>query len=250
MDLHHEIFIRMLDGDLHRAPLPKEPHRILDIGTGTGIWAIDMADKYPTAEVIGTDLSPIQPGWVPPNCRFEIDDAEKDFTYKSDSFDLVHSRNIGQAISDWPRLMGQIFRVVKPGGYAELAELCGQCCSDDDTMQEDNPCNLFFQELSTALVKLGRPAYATKELLRSLLEDAGFVDVKVVEAKQPLAPWAKDKEAKKTGAMVLLASQTGFEAYGMACFTRVLGYSEEKARELCQDAISASRNKNYHLYTP
>jgi methylase of polypeptide subunit release factors len=33
---------------------------VLDIGTGTGIWAIDFADEHPEAEVIGTDLSPIQ----------------------------------------------------------------------------------------------------------------------------------------------------------------------------------------------
>jgi hypothetical protein len=41
--------------------------RILDVGTGSGIWTIDMADQYPMAEVVGTDLSPIQPSWVPPN---------------------------------------------------------------------------------------------------------------------------------------------------------------------------------------
>lgn len=34
---------------------------MLDLGTGTGIWAIDFADEYPSANVIGTDLSPIQP---------------------------------------------------------------------------------------------------------------------------------------------------------------------------------------------
>jgi methylase of polypeptide subunit release factors len=54
------------DEKLHQAPL-KEPHRVLDIGTGTGIWAIDMADQYPMAEVIGTELSLIQSNWVPTN---------------------------------------------------------------------------------------------------------------------------------------------------------------------------------------
>ncbi|KAL1963768.1 hypothetical protein VTN77DRAFT_7834 [Rasamsonia byssochlamydoides] len=48
--------------------------RILSLGTGTGIWAIQFANEYPSAQVIGTDLSPIQPPWVPPNCVFEIDD--------------------------------------------------------------------------------------------------------------------------------------------------------------------------------
>lgn len=55
LDLHHEILIQLLDGKLHLAPI-EEPQRILDIGTGTGIWAIDCADLYPNAEVIGTDL--------------------------------------------------------------------------------------------------------------------------------------------------------------------------------------------------
>jgi cyclopropane fatty-acyl-phospholipid synthase-like methyltransferase len=66
----------MLSRRLHLAPI-SSPHRILDVGTGTGIWAIDAADKYPSADVVGTDLSPIQPSWVPPNCRFEVDDAER-----------------------------------------------------------------------------------------------------------------------------------------------------------------------------
>lgn len=51
---------------IYEAPL-EDPEQILDIGTGTGIWAIEMADMFPNAEVIGTDLSPIQPDWVPSN---------------------------------------------------------------------------------------------------------------------------------------------------------------------------------------
>jgi methylase of polypeptide subunit release factors len=47
--------LRLMDGELHLAPL-NDPHRILDVGTGTGIWCIDAADKYPSSEVIGTDL--------------------------------------------------------------------------------------------------------------------------------------------------------------------------------------------------
>jgi methylase of polypeptide subunit release factors len=55
LDLHHEIMSQLLNRKLHKAPL-EIPHHILDIGTGTGIWVIDMADQYPIAEVDGTDL--------------------------------------------------------------------------------------------------------------------------------------------------------------------------------------------------
>lgn len=59
------MFLVVRHDELHRAPMIKNhlPARILDLGTGTGIWAIDMADKYPDAEVIGVDLSVIQPKW-------------------------------------------------------------------------------------------------------------------------------------------------------------------------------------------
>jgi methylase of polypeptide subunit release factors len=53
--LNHEILLQLMNGEILQAPL-KHPQRILDCGTGTGIWAIDAADKYPSAEVIGTDL--------------------------------------------------------------------------------------------------------------------------------------------------------------------------------------------------
>lgn len=33
-----------------------------------------MADMFPSAEIIGTDLSPTEPQWLPVNCKFEIDE--------------------------------------------------------------------------------------------------------------------------------------------------------------------------------
>lgn len=34
---------------------------ILDIGAGSGAWAMDMAERYPHAEVLGLDIVPIKP---------------------------------------------------------------------------------------------------------------------------------------------------------------------------------------------
>lgn len=59
----HHVYTLVLHGDLYKAPIGDNPGSILDIGTGTGIWAIDMAEKFPNARILGNDLSPIQPAW-------------------------------------------------------------------------------------------------------------------------------------------------------------------------------------------
>jgi hypothetical protein len=44
-DLQHHLFLLTLDGELYNAPLKDLSgglHNVLDIGTGTGIWAIDF----------------------------------------------------------------------------------------------------------------------------------------------------------------------------------------------------------------
>jgi ubiquinone/menaquinone biosynthesis C-methylase UbiE len=43
MDLLHHIYRLCLKGELHLAPI-KNPQRVLDLGTGTGIWAIQFAE--------------------------------------------------------------------------------------------------------------------------------------------------------------------------------------------------------------
>ncbi|CEI41933.1 unnamed protein product [Fusarium venenatum] len=70
---NHHFTTMLLDDKLFSAPIVDNPQdgifptgtdlsrAILDVGAGTGIWAIDVADEYPWAEVIGTDISAVQP---------------------------------------------------------------------------------------------------------------------------------------------------------------------------------------------
>jgi ubiquinone/menaquinone biosynthesis C-methylase UbiE len=43
MELAHHIYFLLLEGKLHLSPVVN-PQRVLDLGTGTGGWAVDFAE--------------------------------------------------------------------------------------------------------------------------------------------------------------------------------------------------------------
>lgn len=54
LDLYHYVFVELLDGDLYTAPLENiGVRRVLDVGTGTGLWAAEMAE-YASVGLDGT----------------------------------------------------------------------------------------------------------------------------------------------------------------------------------------------------
>ena len=196
-DLQHHKFFLLLDHKLYLAPIPdfvfEEPgSRILDVGTGTGVWAIDMADKFPNAEIVGNDIAATQPSFVPPNCIFEIEDAEDDWPYPAQSFDYVHVRELLYAIRDYPRLIAQAYNITRPGGWVELAMTVPDVYSDDDSL----PPNSAIKEAGAVFLeigeKMGAPPTAARKW-KSQLADAGFVNIHDTVLKIPTSPWPKEK---------------------------------------------------------
>jgi tRNA G46 methylase TrmB len=96
--------LRCLTGGNILAPISKKPTQIctipsfmvlmiVDIGTGSGAWVIEVADKYPQTRVCGTDISPIQPTLVPENVDFFCQDVNNGLDdFDTGSTDLVNSR--------------------------------------------------------------------------------------------------------------------------------------------------------------
>ncbi|PLB48759.1 hypothetical protein P170DRAFT_494177, partial [Aspergillus steynii IBT 23096] len=70
LDFFYKVFsiARRSDALIH-VPHP-EKGRVLDLGCGTGIWAINVAERYPAMFIMGVDLSLIQPNQHPSNCEF------------------------------------------------------------------------------------------------------------------------------------------------------------------------------------
>jgi len=93
--------------------------------------------------VIGVDLSPIQPVYVPPNLTFQVDDVEEPWTYQ-EPFDFIYSRMMIGSLANVSRFIEQSFNNLSPGGYLEMVDLCYPVKTIDNTLPENSAISKWF----------------------------------------------------------------------------------------------------------
>ncbi|KAL2004683.1 hypothetical protein VTN00DRAFT_3211 [Thermoascus crustaceus] len=246
MDLLNHIYRLTLGGNLHLAPIGPNPQRVLDIGTGTGIWAIQFAEEYPSAEVIGTDLSPIQPQWVPPNCVFEVDDFEQEWLFRTE-FDYIHGRELNGFVTDYDRLFRRAFNHLKPGGYFEMQSVDAYFFADDETIHKAKYCQMWAQYVREASEKFGK-SFTQLPTWKEKMEKAGFVDVRDVAYKIPEGRWPKNPRLKEIGKYQQAQQIQATEAYTYALFSRILGWETKEIEMLCAHVRNELLDPTLHLY--
>ncbi|KJK64015.1 Methyltransferase domain protein [Aspergillus parasiticus SU-1] len=231
LDMVHHIYYRLLHNRLFLAPIDLVGKRILDIGTGTGVWAMHLGDEYPTAEaIVGNDISPIQPQWVPPNVKFYIDDVERDWV-EGQKYDLIHCRYMAGSIKDWPRLIRQSFRHLRPGGYLELQESINTLYSEDDSLPPDCDTVRMMDALKEGCLRIGQTMDPAPNM-HDWVEDAGFTIVDERKFKLPLGNWPKDKRLKECGSFNRVNFVEGVDAFTASILPDILGWRKEEVMVL------------------
>jgi SAM-dependent methyltransferase len=243
LELQHHLFSVIQDDQLFLAPI-KDPKNVLDLGTGTGTWAIEFADKYPDAQVIGTDLSPVAAQWVPSNLSFEVDDANDDWAYKT-KFDFIHVREMQMSMEE-KKLFKQAFEHLAPGGWFEIKGGTLPFACDDESFKGTS-----LEEWSSGMVeissKLGRP-FTNPFSYKQWLEEAGFINVTEKMLPVPINSWPKDAKMKLVGSWQQVNLLHGLQGFTVKLFTEFKGYTEEQVTTLLEKVKKDLGNKSIHAF--
>ena len=184
LDLQHYMLRYILKGN-YLAPIV-QPERILDIGSGTGRWLMEMAQEFPGAALTGMNLTLPEPekAAFPSNYHFQAGNALDGLPFEDASFDFVHQRLLLFAIPlvCWPQLINELALVTRRSGWVELIEV-----------------NPYFQQMgpaTTRIVDLVVQAATQRGLdmnisqrMTSLLGEAGLRRVGTSTQIVPLGHW-------------------------------------------------------------
>src|SRR2546429_2183807 len=140
-----------MGGVLPEQANPSAFGRVLDVACGPGGWVIEAAQTYPEMSLVGIDINQHMIEYaraqaaahhVDDRVKFHVMDALRILEFPDASFDLV---NLRFAISfvrtwDWPRLLSELLRVVRPGGVVRLTD-------EEIIHQSTSPASMQFCEM-------------------------------------------------------------------------------------------------------
>ncbi|KAH9002772.1 S-adenosyl-L-methionine-dependent methyltransferase [Lactarius hatsudake] len=199
LDAMHNGIKNYFDGKLSLAPL-NDPLTILDIGSGSGIWAIECAEYFPGAKVTAvrhqSNVASVRPSWslsrehrqphpspVPSNFQFQrLDVLTDSLPWAAGSLDVVHVRFLLIHLPEPRRVLERIAELVKPGGWLLIEEV-----SVSGEIQGDARAVQTGFELVCKLWESNGQVPAVGSKLQSWLRQTGtFSEVNVHEALAPV----------------------------------------------------------------
>lgn len=182
---------------------------------------------------------------TPPNCRFEVDDVEDEWTF-SYKFDFIHGRALISCFRDPASVIGQAFDALAPGGYLELQDVVYPTQYVGEP-SKDSAIVKWNELILTATAKSGRPWTNVQHYSRWMRE-AGFVDVEERKFYWPTNPWPKNRHLKKLALWFQQDILDVLEGVSMKLFTNFLGWSPEEVQVLCAGMRKDIKDPSIHAY--
>lgn len=102
---------------------------VLDSGSGPGCWSLEMAKEFPKSTFQAVDMAPydlvVSQDKLPGNFKFTVGNLLEGLPFEDNTFDYVYQRLLFLGLNNegWVKVLSELFRVLKPGGYIELLEV-------------------------------------------------------------------------------------------------------------------------------
>lgn len=193
-------------------PIGENPQSILDVGTGTGRWAREMAQQFPLANVVGMDVNPPpvdqaaeadQSGDLrPPNYTFVPGNILERLPFPDGSFDFVHMRLLVSAIPHerWSGVVSELVRVTRIGGWVESVETI--------LMERGGPALETIEAWGRPVMDRLGIQMADGGLVGQWMENAGLTGVVTHRIELPCGEWGG-----RVGRMVARDYLSGMKAF-------------------------------------
>jgi len=193
---------------------------VLEVGSGLGILANFVAGTHPDASITGIEISDelidraIADFSETVNLRFAKADAHS-LDLLDNSFEIVYCRYLLEHVMDPEVVLGEIFRVLKPGGKIFIQEnniLINVFYPDCPTF------DILWKKFADVQTELGGDALIGKKLF-SLLKTGGFDDIALSIAPEihhygmpTFTPWIQNLIGNIDGARKNLIDMGGVES--------------------------------------
>ncbi|KAK3938092.1 S-adenosyl-L-methionine-dependent methyltransferase [Diplogelasinospora grovesii] len=180
----------------------RNPAIILNVGTGTGYWAFDMARMFPQTRIYMTDIALIQPDLIPVNIHPYLDDANEKWTWAVGSLDFVHLRGLAGCITNWRATFADAWECMRPGAYIEVCDLSLRFGRQGDETHSDDiwaRCSQLIREVASSA---GRAlAIVESDQCELWMREAGFEIVTQRRVQAYVGTW--HRAHKESGALLL-----------------------------------------------
>lgn len=248
LDIFHKVITEARHGDgLLYSPHPPNA-RILDLGCGTGIWALDVSNKYPNAHVVGVDLAPIQPLNGPKNCDFFPSfDFEGLWEMGEETWDVIHMQMGCGSVAGWESLFRRVFNHLRPGAWFEQVEIDFEPRCDDAPI-EPTALHAWYKYLKEATQQTMRPiAHSSGDIIEAL-QKIGFTDIDHQVVGLPLNPWHHDEQEKKVARWYNLAFCESIEPFTLFPFCNAWHATPDYVQKTTDAVKREAYNSDLHVY--
>ncbi|KAJ7047079.1 S-adenosyl-L-methionine-dependent methyltransferase [Mycena alexandri] len=189
--LQHKALREIFGDKLLFAPISLgRDDKVLDVGTGSGVWLLDLATSVDSSvSMVGVDIeSRLFPTSPPENLEFGIESVTRLPADWSNTFSLVHQRLLILALQvhEWPGAIQEIYRVLRPGGWIQIDETRPWY----EAKYPGKPCMEKLTALFNCVARARNLYINCTDDMSKMLTQAGFVDIRTESRFEEMGKWA------------------------------------------------------------